>query len=60
MGEDTNIKRPYIGVVLTVNDHNYFVSLSSPKKHDFIFDVQEFKLRKHDHSIVFFAEKMQE
>ena len=35
--EDSRIyKRKYVGVVLTINDFNYYVPMSSPKKSDYI------------------------
>lgn len=35
--EDTRSKtRKYLGVVLTINDHNYYIPMSSPKKSDYI------------------------
>lgn len=35
--EDTRSKtRKYLGVVLTINDYNYYIPMSSPKKSDYI------------------------
>lgn len=34
--EERNHTRKYIGVVLTINEFNYFVPLSSPKNYDYL------------------------
>ena len=39
--------RKYLGVVLSISDHNYYIPLSSPKeKHDFIFIDGKKTIRK--------------
>lgn len=44
--------RKYIGVVLTVNDFNYFVPLSSPKPRDYFVDEKGNKsIRKDSYTI---------
>lgn len=37
--------RKYLGVVLTVNDFNYYIPMSSPKKSDYI-DYEKKSLEK--------------
>ncbi len=39
-------RRKYLGVVLEINDLNYFVPLSSPKRSDYIFIKEKRKIRK--------------
>lgn len=35
--ETSRFKRPYIGIVLQVDDYKYYVPLSSPKNNDYIY-----------------------
>ena len=43
--------RKYLGIVLTVNDFNYYIPMSSPKKSDYI-DYEKKIIRK-DNSRIF-------
>lgn len=44
--EDRRQERKYLGVVLKINDFNYFVPLSSPKDSDYILDGKKRIIRK--------------
>ncbi len=50
--EDTRIhERKYLGVVLTVNEYNYYIPMSSPKKSDYI-DFDKKIIRKDTKTII--------
>lgn len=45
--EDSRRKeRKYLGIVLSINDLNYFIPLSSPKKTDYILNNGKLEIRK--------------
>lgn len=49
-------KRKYLGVVLTLNEFNYYIPMSSPKKSDYI-DLQKKVIRKDTKTIIRMKEK---
>ena len=36
-GKRTHLRK-YVGVVLDVNNHKYYIPLSSPKEHDYVIE----------------------
>ena len=44
-------ERKYVGVVLTVNEFNYYIPMSSPKKTDYI-DIDKKIIRKDTKTII--------
>lgn len=55
--EDVRIQtRKYIGIVLTVNDYNYYIPMSSPKKSDYI-DYEKKIIRKDTKTIIRIQDK---
>ena len=48
---DTTYKRKYLGIVLTINELNYYIPMSSPKKSDYI-DLDKKIIRKDTKTII--------
>lgn len=44
-------ERKYLGIVLTVNEFNYYIPMSSPKKSDYI-DIEKKIIRKDTKTII--------
>ena len=49
--EDKINGRKYLGVVLTVNEYNYYIPMSSPKKSDYV-DINKKIIRKDTKTII--------
>lgn len=43
--------RKYLGIVLTINDFNYYIPMSSPKKSDYL-DIENKSIRKDTKTII--------
>lgn len=49
--------RKYLGIVLTINDFNYYIPMSSPKKSDYL-DIENKSIRKDTKTIIRMHDKI--